>query len=129
MSVDQCNWGLTCVGSRCVRVKSMGATCSNVMECNPEEGLTCLPNAAGSGSSCQPRSWADAGESCNCFTGLLCLDNAICKGTTGLAALIGVCSAAAANGAPCGTGMACQYPALCIGGKCQAAVDMASSCN
>lgn len=128
MSVSQCNWGLVCVGGRCVGVKSKGAACASGIECNPEEGLTCLPNASGSGGSCQPRSWADAGESCNNFDGLQCLDNAICKGTNGLAASIGVCSAAVANGAPCGNGIACQYPALCIGGKCQAAVDVASSC-
>jgi hypothetical protein len=129
VSPVQCNWGLVCEGGRCVRVKSRGAACADGLECNPEEGLTCLPNPSGSGNSCQPWSWADAGESCNDFAGLECLDSAICKAKDGSGASVGVCSAAAAPEAPCGTDIACQYPARCIGGKCQTASDMASSCK
>jgi hypothetical protein len=129
ISVGQCNWGLACVGGRCVRVKGRGEACTAAIECDPEQDLTCILNASGKGSTCMARSYAGAGESCDGTVGLGCLDNAICKGKDGAPAAIGVCSGAVGNGSSCGTGVACQMPSLCIKGKCQTAADMASSCN
>lgn len=128
-SPSQCGWGLTCVGGLCVGVKSQGAACADEIECDPAQDLTCVPNASGSGSSCMPTTYAGAGESCGSWAAMDCLDSAICKGMDSVTG-IGVCSAAVADGSPCATGIAvCQAPALCISGKCQRAVDVASSCN
>jgi hypothetical protein len=128
-SASQCDWGLTCVGGLCVGLKSQGAACADVIECDPAQDLTCVPNASGGGSSCMPRTYAGAGESCGSWAAMECLDSAICKGMDAVTG-IGVCSAPVADGSPCATGVtACQAPALCINGKCQTAADMASSCN
>jgi hypothetical protein len=125
----QCGWGLTCVGGLCVGVKSQGAACTDGIECDPAQDLDCIPNASGGGSSCMPTTYAGAGESCGSWAAMDCLDNAICEGMDAVTG-IGVCSAAAADGSPCATGIAaCQAPSLCINGKCQTAADRASSCN
>ncbi len=130
VSPAQCAWGLTCFGARCVRVRSQGDACTNTVECDQGQDLTCSPNVSGIASSCIPRTYADAGESCGTTAAMECLDNASCVDKTGSPAVTGVCSASAANGESCEIGTTnCQYPALCIGGKCKTAADMASSCD
>ena len=128
-SLSECESGLACFGGFCVRVKSQGEACTDGIECDPQQDLTCIPNASGGGRSCMPITYASAGESCGSWAAMECLDSAVCVGrdaTTG----IGVCSAAVADGAPCTNGVTyCQAPSLCINGKCQTAADIAPSCN
>jgi hypothetical protein len=63
------------------------------------------------------------------MAGVMCSAGAICKGIDSRPALVGVCSAAVEDGAPCADPLECSYPSRCISGKCKTAAEEAPSCR
>ena len=124
----ECSWGLVCINRQCTPTKSLGQACVG-RDCDDTQDLICLAKAGGGGSVCSQVSYVAPGEACNENTASECVDNAICKGATGLRAAVGVCSAAAGDGSPCDSSVHCQYAALCLGGKCKTPAEIVGSCQ
>jgi hypothetical protein len=124
----QCASAMACIEGRCVPARRTDQPCAGRQECAREDGTLCL--AAGNASAtCMRASYASAGEACDTTTGTLCRASAVCKGTDGMPAGAGVCSAPVADGQPCTDRDLCRYPALCVAGRCVTAGEAVATCQ
>jgi len=109
-SVDQPCWiGARCVGSTCVANVSKGASC-DTLACDSNQLLKCDPTT----KTCVDVTFAKPGEACGTNP---CNGDGTCKmddaGTTG------ICIARVADGAACDSSTGSCFPAAaCIAGKC-----------
>jgi hypothetical protein len=123
-----CESPLGCVKGVCASLLENGAPCDGG-GCDTLAALYCAAKLEGGAQTCVQATFAPAGAPCNSTTSppTLCAASGSCRSTTGEAAVVGTCVAAAADGQSCANAL-CMPPAICVSGICQAPVP-ASSCN
>jgi hypothetical protein len=128
-SGTQCEWGLVCIGSRCVPWKVRGEDCSSTPDCGRDTGTYCLATSDGTHQVCTLLSFAEAGDRCDLGSHLLCSASTKCVGTDGQSSIAGVCLAPIADGNSCGGVANCLYPARCVSGRCVTAAEALTECR
>jgi len=124
----ECESPLSCVQGACASLLELGAPCDNGM-CDSAKGLICAINPDGGAQACVQATFVPTGDPCNStgFPPTFCGASGSCQSATGVAANVGTCAAAPADGQPCGNAL-CMPLAICVGGTCLAPVP-ASSCK
>jgi hypothetical protein len=127
-NLPDCEAPLICVGRACTSLIPEGSPCDGG-GCAITEGLVCATNPDGGAQTCVQEKFAPAGAECNTTASppTFCAASGSCRSTTGEAAVVGTCVAAAADGQSCKNAL-CMPPAICVSGTCQAPVP-ASSCK
>ncbi|HTQ48387.1 MAG TPA: hypothetical protein VMI75_36775 [Polyangiaceae bacterium] len=101
---------LACIGGTCKTPLAAGATCAAATDCDGSKGLYCDSKT----KTCTQTGTAAVGGMCGVVNGVL----VACTGAAACANISmqgeGTCHQAATDGAPCGTGVSCQAPAVCI---------------
>jgi len=101
---------LACIGGTCKTPLAVGATCAAATDCDGSKGLYCDTKS----KTCTQTGTASTGAMCGVVNGVL----VACTGSSSCANINmqgeGTCHQAAADNAPCGAGVTCQAPAVCI---------------
>jgi Dickkopf N-terminal cysteine-rich region len=112
-----CGGGLACVNAVCSPRVGEGSACDPTVDnCDGTQALYCDQTS----SLCKKVKTANAGEACGFLADgslTLCTRSSTCQAT---AAQMGICLAAAADGATCdpSAGPGCLAPAVCVNGAC-----------
>jgi hypothetical protein len=110
-NTQPCLRTLACIGGTCKTPLAVGATCAAATDCDGSKGLYC---DLATSKTCKQTGTATAGGMCGIVSGGL----VACTGGSSCANINmqgqGTCHQAAADNAPCGPGITCQAPAVCI---------------
>lgn len=109
-NAQECMRTLTCIGGTCKTPLAVGATCAAATDCDGSKGLYCDLKTT---KTCKQTGTAMVGGACGIVSGGLvaCIDGSNCANMT---MGMGTCHQAAADNAPCGPGIGCMSPAVCI---------------
>jgi hypothetical protein len=110
-NMQPCLRTLACIGGTCKTPLALGATCAAATDCDGSKGLYC--DLTANPKTCKQTGTAMAGAMCGIVSGGLvsCTGGAECANIT---MGQGTCHPPAADNAPCGAGVGCQAPAVCI---------------
>jgi hypothetical protein len=107
-TTQPCMRTLACIGAKCATPGGVSFACSANTDCDGAHGFYCNTQT----KVCTQTQFATTGQPCGIVNKniVACTASETCANITNGA---GTCHQVAADGAPCGPGIACMPPALC----------------